>query len=103
MISALGRPPTDVRLHYLFIAVGYVLGTSGRRLASRGQHWMVVTAVFVLQAVGIGGAEAFVSLGLLHPIWISPIAVHFFRPGFVHAEHHGHGGKPGARARRRRL
>ena len=82
MISALGRPPTEYGFYYLFIAVGYVLGNLGvGRLASRGQHWMVVTGV-CLQAVGALAALAFVSLGLLHPIWIfAPIAVHFFGQG----------------------
>jgi DHA1 family bicyclomycin/chloramphenicol resistance-like MFS transporter len=82
MISALGRPQTEYGFYYLFIAIGYVLGNwSVGRLASRGQHWMVVVGG-CLQAAGALAALALIAAGLRHPIWIfAPIAVLFVGQG----------------------
>jgi MFS transporter, DHA1 family, multidrug resistance protein len=82
MISALGRPPTEYGFYYLIVAVGYVLGNwCVGRFAGRGQHWMVVMGACI-QAAGAVAALAFVTAGLMHPLWIfAPIGVLFFGQG----------------------
>jgi DHA1 family bicyclomycin/chloramphenicol resistance-like MFS transporter len=85
MVSALGRPPTEFGIYYLFIAAGYFLGNwSVRRLMARHDlHWMVVNGV-LLSAAGAVAALAFVALGLTHPLWIFvPIGVLSYGQGLA--------------------
>lgn len=77
MISALGRPPTEFGLYYLFIAAGYFLGNwSVKQLMARHDlHWMVLVGV-LLAAAGSLAALSFMALGLTHPLWLFvPMAV----------------------------
>lgn len=85
MISALGRPPTEFGLYYLFIAAGYFLGNwSVRRfMAHHDLHWMVLAGVS-LTAAGSLAALSFMALGLTHPLWLFvPMAVLSYGQGLA--------------------
>lgn len=85
MISALGRPPTEFGLYYLFIAAGYFLGNwSVRRfMAHHDLHWMVLVGASLTTA-GAVAALAFMALGLTHPLWLFlPIAVLSYGQGLA--------------------
>jgi len=85
MISALGRPPTEFGLYYLFIAAGYFLGNwSVRRLtAHHDLHWMVLVGASLTTA-GALAALAFTALGFTHPLWLFvPLAVLSYGQGLA--------------------
>ena len=85
MVAALGRPPTEFGLYYLFIAAGYFLGNwSVKRLTTHHDlHWMVLAGVGLTVAGAVAALAAF-ALGLEHPLWLFvPMAVLAYGQGLA--------------------
>ncbi|HVN43236.1 MAG TPA: multidrug effflux MFS transporter [Steroidobacteraceae bacterium] len=83
MVSALGRPPTEYGLYYLFVVVGYAAGNwlVGRLAARRSPQWMVVVGAS-LQTVTSAIALLCMAAGLRHPLWMFvPIGVLYLGQG----------------------